>query len=172
MCPSGKGKELASTNMCHLGKKRFPIGATFRPDPCTNCTCQANSTTVCFRDIHRRGSSSSTCPNVHPATITVAPPAAAAAAVASPVATTTTVEPASTLEVVSIQQEAAASTSSLSASKFQQANQPQARTSQPAHRPLTCAYRGVTYQVSFSLLLLLLCFPRADSCQSKLLIPT
>lgn len=145
--------------MCHIGKKSFSVGATFRPDPCTNCTCQSNSTTLCHRDIHRRG-----CPNVHPATITVAPPALRTKA-------TTTAEPASALAVVSIQQqEAAANANAAGPSKVFQ----QTPTALPVIRPLTCAYRGVTYQVSLSfsfflLLLLLFIFPPLFSVYFQLL---
>ncbi|KAK4001954.1 hypothetical protein OUZ56_003817 [Daphnia magna] len=171
-CPVCQGvrKEVqpavAAPAVCQIGKKQFELGAKFRPDPCTNCTCQPNSTTVCLRDNSRRlggSSSSSSCPNVHPATITVAPPLLASwpsDAVASKSATT---QPSAMAVVASFQrqQEAAAAASSSSSSSSilsthgkgsqpqqQQQQQPamQTPTALPASRPLTCAYRGVTYQ--------------------------
>uniref|UniRef100_A0A0N8BFH5 BMP-binding endothelial regulator protein n=1 Tax=Daphnia magna TaxID=35525 RepID=A0A0N8BFH5_9CRUS len=161
---------MAAPAVCQIGKKQFELGAKFRPDPCTNCTCQPNSTTVCLRDNSRRlggSSSSSSCPNVHPATITVAPPLLASwpsDAVASKSATT---QPSAMAVVASFQrqQEAAAAAASSSSSSSsilsthgkgsqpqqqqqQQQQQPamQTPTALPASRPLTCAYRGVTYQ--------------------------
>ncbi|EFX67110.1 hypothetical protein DAPPUDRAFT_64092 [Daphnia pulex] len=87
-----------SSSNCHIGKKTFELGAKFRPDPCTNCTCQANSTTVCRQ---QEASSSSI-------------PAGGAGA-----------------------------GKSIGAAALAAAMAP---TALPASRPLTCAYRGVTYQ--------------------------
>ncbi|KAI9561548.1 hypothetical protein GHT06_012507 [Daphnia sinensis] len=169
-CPVCQGvrKEVqpavaSAPSVCQIGKKQFELGAKFRPDPCTNCTCQPNSTTVCLRDNSRRlgggGDGGSSCPNVHPATITVAPPLLASPldAMASKSAAT---QP-SAMAVVALfqrQQEAAVSSSSSSSSSsllstHGRVSQPQQQqavmqtpTALPASRPLTCAYRGVTYQ--------------------------
>jgi hypothetical protein len=125
------------------------LGAKFRPDPCTNCTCQANSTTVCVRDNSRRlGGGVGSCPNVHPATITVAPPPAAART-----GDDTTTEPSALPVVDSFQRQQEATSSSIPAGSGKAigtagvAAAMATPTALPASRPLTCAYRGVTYQV-------------------------
>ena len=122
----------SSGNICQIGKKTFEFGAQFRPDPCTNCTCQSNSTTVCVRDNSRRH-----CPNVHPATITVPPP--------PPPSSSTESSPA-VVDSFQRQQEASSSSSTTSMKATIQMMMP---TALPASRPLTCAYRGVTYQVKY-----------------------
>lgn len=156
-CPVCQGvrKEIvpsppsAISSNCHIGKKTFELGAKFRPDPCTNCTCQANSTTVCVRDNSRRlGGGVGSCPNVHPATITVAPPPAAART-----GDDTTTEPSALPVVDSFQRQQEATSSSIPAGSGKAigtagvAAAMATPTALPASRPLTCAYRGVTYQV-------------------------
>jgi hypothetical protein len=134
-CPVCQGvrKEIipssssSNNNICQIGKKTFEFGAQFRPDPCTNCTCQNNSTTVCVRDNSRRH-----CPNVHPATITVSPSSSTSTSTESPV-------------VDSFQRQQEATSSSTSSTSMKATIQ--MPTALPASRPLTCAYRGVTYQV-------------------------
>lgn len=134
---TGVRKEVAGSNAgqaCLIGRKSFTPGATFRPDPCTDCTCQPDATTVCFRDI-RRGTPT-TCPNLYPASR--ASPATASAT------------------TVRAEQETGVSLPSTGVNgvggggMFQHQPQ-QPPTALPASRPLTCAYRGVTYQVSFFL---------------------
>lgn len=128
---------------CNVGRKIYPSGATFRPDGCTNCTCQPDSTTLCYR-------SSGNCSSNSGGKMLALLPGK--------------IPKGNRYGRIQIQQQEAAAAST---PEQQQMFLPQmsqeippaqplasgpgqqllAPTALPASRPLTCAYRGVTYQV-------------------------
>lgn len=172
-CPvcSGIRKEVVQTTevskpgkrpqiRCHIGRKMYPAGASFQPDECTNCTCQSDSTTLCYRTTGSHCSFGSPSP---PTAVSLLLPHGKMVGMGK---SGRTISHSSALALAVQQQEAATE-------QQQQVFLPQmsqqsppgqpgdsnagqtllAPTALPASRPLTCSYRGVTYQVEKTLLL-------------------
>ena len=121
--PSGS----AAAGRCRVGKEIYPSGGMFRPDPCTNCTCQPDSTSICYRRLPNSGESCR----------------------ASRAITTTTTTPLPSMTLTEAEEEESSSGTVVSSIQQQEPLPvlPPPPTALPASRPTTCAYRGVTYQV-------------------------
>ena len=119
--PPSAGSGIAA-GRCRVGKEIYPSGSIFQPDPCSNCTCQSDSTSICSRRLPNPGES---CRPIRLTTTT-------------PLPISTTTEDSSGAVSSIQQQEAEPQTLPVL---------PPPPTALPASRPSTCAYRGVTYQV-------------------------